>query len=250
MMRWPAFAETALLLDMDGTLLDLAPTPDAVVVPAGLPVTLTQLSQALAGALAVITGRPVEQVDALLPGIVPAVGGEHGGVFRPGPGQPLHRLTLPDLPAGWLALAEAAVAKHPGALLEVKRRGLVLHFRLAPQHGPALHQAALELAAADQRFQVLQASMAWEIRPRGVNKGGAVAELMQLAPFAGRHPVFIGDDVTDLDGIAMAEQLGGHGLLVQDWFTGPSGVRGWLAGAAAAGHWPELHRMMETGATL
>lgn len=243
-MELPAFRETALLLDMDGTLLDLAPTPDLVVVPPGLLETLSLLNQALRGAVAVVTGRPLEQVESLLPG-VPSIAGEHGGVFRHGPDGPVQRVVLPNLPPHWIAHAQTVIAQHPGALLERKRRGLVLHFRLAAQHGPALHQAALDLAHQDERFQVLEASMAWELRPRGVDKGGAVATLMQSAPFAGRRPLFVGDDVTDRDAMARAAQLGGVGLLVGNWFQGPSGVRAWLADAARYRAWPALRPLLQ-----
>ena len=239
-MELPVFAGTALLLDLDGTLLDLAPTPDAVLVPPGLLQCLLTLGHELQGALAIVTGRPIEQIDALLPGVAPSVAGEHGGVFRHGPAGLAERVPLPELPPDWLSQAHAIVARHPGALLEQKRRGLVLHYRLAPQHGPALHQALLDLAGHDSGFQILHASMAWEIRPRGVDKGFAVATLMQRVPFAGRRPLFLGDDVTDRDGIAVAGQLGGAGLLVEDWFQGPAEVRQWLAEAARLRAWPTL----------
>ena len=140
-MDLPAFAGTALLLDLDGTLLDLAPTPDTVVVPPELPRCLSSLGQALQGALAIVTGRPIEQIDALLPGVPPAVAGEHGGVFRHGLAGVAERVPLPDLPPDWLYQAQAIIARHPGTLLEQKRRGLVLHYRLTPQYGPACRSA-------------------------------------------------------------------------------------------------------------
>ena len=96
-----------------------------------------------------------------------------------------------------------------GTLLEQKQRGFVLHYRLAPECGPALREAALALVAPEgQRFQVLEAAMAWEVRPRGVDKGVAVAALAAEAPFAGRRPIFIGDDVTDEDGMRAAPRAG------------------------------------------
>src|ERR1700748_553402 len=99
-MLLPAFNQTALLLDLDGTLLDMAPTPDQVVVPPMLPGTLARLRDRLDGALAVITGRPVDQIDTLLPGIVPVVAGEHGGALRASPGAALTRAPVPELPPG------------------------------------------------------------------------------------------------------------------------------------------------------
>ncbi len=237
----PAFAQTALLLDLDGTLLDIAPTPDAVVVPPELPSVLLSLRDRLHGALGIVTGRPIQQIDALLPGIPYAVAGEHGGALRHAPNGPVIRLELPTPPQGWFAAAQAIADRYPGALLERKQRGFVFHFRAHPAHGPALHAAAVSLLGEDTRFQVMEASMAWEVRPRGADKGIAVRALMQQAPFAGRIPLFIGDDVTDADGIRAAAGLGGAGLLVADWFDGPRGVRQWLADATAEG-WPPLTR--------
>ncbi len=222
-------ARAALLLDLDGTLLDLAPTPDAVIVPAGLVPMLRRLRTGLDDALAIVTGRPVEQIDALLGDAPFAVAGEHGGAVRPAPGAALVRPALPDLPAGWLERARAAVTPHPGALLEPKARGFVFHYRQAPQAGAALEAAARAIMAADPRYVLLPAHMAWEVRPRGVDKGSAVVSLMRAPPFAGRVPVYVGDDVTDEDGMRAARDAGGLGLRVQDVFGTPSGVRAWLA---------------------
>ncbi len=225
----------ALLLDLDGTLLDLAPTPAAVVVPAGLVETLRRVRARLDDALAVVTGRPVEQIEALLGDAPYAIAGEHGGVLRPAPGAALVHAGLPDLPPGWLRAGRAAAAANPGALLEPKSRGFVLHYRQAPDAGPALEAAARAIVAprADA-YAVLAAHMAWEIKPRGADKGTAVATLMQTPPFAGRAPVYVGDDVTDEDGMRVARAAGGLGLRVQDVFATPSGVRAWLTELAAS----------------
>lgn len=236
----PAWSDSALLLDLDGTLLDLAPTPDMVVVPPGLTDTLRHLSERLGGAVAVVSGRPIEQIDALIPNTTFAVAGEHGGVIRHAPGRRPIRLNLPTPSSSMLADAEAIAATFPGTLLETKRRGFVFHFRAVPAYGPALKLAAQAIVADAPEFQLLQASMAWEIRPRGVDKGSAVNALMQHPPFSGRQPIFIGDDTTDNDGIEMARALGGAGLLVEEWFCGPVGVRKWLADAAELRRWPAL----------
>ena len=234
----PPLGRAALLLDMDGTLLDLAPTPDTVVVPDGLADALARLRDRLGGALAVVTGRPIAQVDALLPGIPHAVAGEHGGAIRHAPGADAIRIPLPDPPDTWRGAAAAAVAAHPGALLEHKRRGFVLHYRAVPHHGPALREAAHAIVGGDAGFQVMEASMAWEVRPRGADKGSAVLALMAQPPFAGRLPLFIGDDVTDEDGMRAATSLGGAGLRVDEAFGTPAGVRAWLAAAADTGVLP------------
>ena len=234
-MNLPAWRDSALLLDLDGTLLDIAPTPDSVVVTPGLPEALLALREALGGALAVVTGRPIAQVDGLLPGVPYAVAGEHGGAIRPAPGAGVVRVPLPQPPPDWVIAAAAIAEQHPGALLEQKQRGFVLHYRAAPQHGPALQAALLDLLAprADQ-FHLMPALMAWELKPRGADKGSAVQALMGAAPFAGRRPIFIGDDVTDEDGMAASVALGGAGFRVEPWFGSAGGVRAWLAAGAQA----------------
>jgi trehalose 6-phosphate phosphatase len=228
-------ARAALLLDLDGTLIDFAPTPDAVVVPDGLRASLRALRSWLGDALAVVSGRPVAQIDALLGNLPFAVAGEHGGAIRHAPGAALERPDLPQVPAGWLADAEAAVAAWPGALVERKARGLVLHFRQAPAAAGALHDVARQLVGGDGRFEVLPGSMVWEIRPHGADKGSAVRALMARPPFAGRVPVYIGDDRTDEDGIRAARALGGVGWLVAEVFGDAAGVRAWLAAVAGDG---------------
>jgi len=226
-------SNAALLLDCDGTLLDLAATPSAVIVPDGLVAALRKIRDRLDGALAVITGRPIAQIDALLGGAPTAVAGEHGATIRFAPGAATHEVALPVPPTAWIEHAAAVIESCPGALLERKRRGFVLHYRLAPAAGPELERAARALVAADARFAVMPASMAWEVKARGVDKGTAATAIMAVPPFAGRIPVFIGDDVTDEDGMAAARAMGGHGFRVADVFGDADGVRAWLATLAA-----------------
>jgi trehalose 6-phosphate phosphatase len=225
----PPVERAALLLDLDGTLLDIAPTPDSVVVAAGLRETLLRVRALLGDALAVITGRPIAEVDRLLPGVAYAVAGEHGGAIRHNPGAAAERPELPAPPAAWLLAAERLAAAHPGVLLERKPRGFTLHYRAAPQYRDALLYALRNLLAPQAtRFALLPARKAWEIRPLGVDKGTAVLKLMARPPFAGRLPVFLGDDVTDEDAIAAAFRYGGAGLRVPEAFGDAAGVRDWL----------------------
>jgi trehalose 6-phosphate phosphatase len=233
----PAFARTALLLDLDGTLLDIAPTPDSVIVPPDLVPTLTALRDALDGALAIVTGRAIDVLDGFL-GVPFAAAGEHGGAIRHAPGGVVERKPLPSPPGSWLAQADALAASWPGALLECKARGFALHYRLAPEAGPLFESALRLMLGDDPAFQLLEGSMTWEVRPAGVDKGSAVAALMGRAPFAGRLPLFIGDDVTDEDGMRVARAMGGAGLRVAPAFGSPAGVRAWLGRAAATGVWP------------
>lgn len=226
-------ARAALLLDFDGTLVDIAPLPELVVVPDTLRESLAALRDALGGALAIITGRSLGEIDYFLPGIPTAVASEHGAVIRHAPASEPERAALADIPAEWRARAAREADRHEGVHLEAKSTGFVLHFRAAPDAGPALRAFLDELVGDDDRFHVLSAKMAWELRASGADKGSAVEALMRAAPFAGRLPVFIGDDVTDQHGIDAAIRLGGSGYLVPDAFGEPEDVRAWLRREAA-----------------
>ncbi len=224
----------ALLLDFDGTLVDIAPAPDLVIVPDALRQSLSALRDRLGNALAIVTGRPIAQVDHFLPAIPYAVAAEHGAVLRRRPNAAPTEVDLPAIPAAWLDAADRAAASHQGVHVERKKTGFVLHYRAAPDAGPVLRHLLDGLIGNDTgRYHVLPAKMAWEIRAHGADKGSAVEALMADEPFHGRRPVFIGDDVTDQHGIDAAVRLGGIGLMVPDIFGEPSGVREWLRRLAA-----------------
>ncbi|MDR3524154.1 MAG: trehalose-phosphatase [Acetobacteraceae bacterium] len=225
-------ARACLLLDLDGTLIDIAPTPDSVVVPVDLPGVLIALRDRMAGALAIISGRPISQIDGLLPDVATAVAGEHGYAVRHLRGGAIDCADVVTVPEAFLAEAAAVVARYPGAILERKARGFVLHFRLAPEAGPVFAAALSAMLENWPHHRVASAHMAWEVKPVGIDKGRAVREIMARAPFAGRVPVFIGDDATDEDGMAVARAMGGLGLRVQEHFLDAAGVRRWLAGLA------------------
>jgi trehalose 6-phosphate phosphatase len=237
----PPPSRAAFLLDFDGTLVDIAPSPDLVVVPADLAADLARLRERCGGALAIVTGRPIAQVDAHFRGARFAIAGEHGTALRHAPDDPVVHVALPDTPVRWLDAAHALVARYPGTFLEPKRHGFVVHYRAAPEAARSV-QAGLEalLAGCGDAFQLMGAKMAWEVRPAGVDKGTAVC--MSRAPFAGRLPIFVGDDVTDEDGISEARARGGLGLRVPDVFADAAEVRRWIAGLAGAGKvgdsWP------------
>lgn len=225
----PAIADDmAMLLDLDGTLIEFAATPDAVIVPPELRAILWALRRRLGDAVAIVTGRPIAQVDALLGDAPYAVAGEHGTALRRAPGAAIEFSPLPALPAGWAVRAQQAAAAHDGALYEPKAHGFVLHFRLASDAGAALRAAAEAILAAHPDFMLMPASMAWEVKPRAADKGVAVRALMAQAPFARRRAVYIGDDVTDEDGIRVARDMGGLGLKMQDYFSDTAAVRRWL----------------------
>jgi trehalose 6-phosphate phosphatase len=228
----PELRRTALLLDLDGTLLDIAPTPDGVVVPPGLVDTLRMLRGRLDGALAVITGRPIETIDQLLHDAPYAVAGEHGGAVRHAPGDAVERAQGTKPSDKLLDEARKLERAHSGALLEVKASGFTLHYRAVPDAGPELRAGLEALLRGSTGLELLSGKMMWEVRPHGVDKGNAVRALMARAPFAGRVPVFIGDDVTDEAAIEVAEAMGGVGLRVADAFGEPANVRAWLASLA------------------
>jgi len=221
-------ANWALFLDLDGTLIDIAATPDSVVVPDGLVTTLNETCEALGGALAIVSGRLLSEVDQLLAPLKLPGGGEHGAVIR-----------LPDgaqdeidvrVPHDWVETLLDAAARMPKVLIERKTHSVVAHYRRAPDRAEELRKITARLVADDPAsFDVLECKMAVEIRPRTVSKARAVKRLMAVAPFAGRVPVFVGDDLTDQDGFRAAEELGGRGLSVGDHFGGrPGEVRHWL----------------------
>ena len=230
----PGPREAAFLLDFDGTLVDIAPTPEAVAVPDGLPAVLLRLRALCGDALAVISGRPIAQIDHFLPGMPFAVAGEHGIAVRHAPGEPVLRAERPALPPHWLEAADRLAAAHPGTAVERKQAGLVLHYRAAPDAAGPLRAAALAwIEAGPAGFHLQPAKMAWEIKPDGIDKETAVRAVMARPPFAGRRPIYVGDDVTDEDGIRGAEALGGAGYRIPRDFDDPAAFRAWLARLAA-----------------
>ncbi len=223
----------ALFLDFDGTLIDIAPTPDAVIVPDDLIATLATLAAQLDGAVAIVSGRPRTTIDRLLAPLTLPGGFGHGSDLRDAAGHTLGE-AIATPPDDWAQTLGTFAQAHPGLLLECKPHGLTLHYRAAPQHRDAV-RAALEqvLRGHADSFELLAAHMAFEIRPRGITKARAVEALMAHPPFAGRRPVFVGDDVTDEDGMEAARRMGGLGLHVgRDFTAGPGQVRAWIARAA------------------
>ncbi len=205
----------ALFLDFDGSIVEIAPTPGAVEVPETLPPLLRGLRGALGGAVAIVTGRPIAGIDSFLGDAVPAVAGLHGLERRGADGA----IVRPPLPGDALRRAvarlEAFAAAHPGVLVEDKTRSVALHYRLAPEAEAACRDA-MQAALADglAGWAVAEGKRVFEIRPEGVTKGTAIAAFMAEAPFRGRVPVFCGDDITDEDGFAAVDALGGIGIRV------------------------------------
>jgi len=234
----PHLSETAILLDIDGTLLDLAPTPREVWVPLGLAETLAGLLEATSGALALVSGRSLNDIDLIFaPKQFPAVGG-HGAEMRLSTDNEAVAAHAPPMDKE-LKLRLAAIAKlSPGILLEDKGYSLALHYRLAPHAERAIYEA-VSLIRADlpnAPIEVLPGKSVCEIKHSGFNKASGVIELMKHEPFKGRRPLFIGDDVTDetvfaimpdMQGLAFS--VGRRAKGVAGHFDEPSDVRAFLA---------------------
>jgi trehalose 6-phosphate phosphatase len=230
--------QSAILLDIDGTLLDLAPTPREVWVPPDLSTTLNRLLARTSGALALVSGRSLNDIDLIFaPEQFPAVGG-HGAEMRISADSEAVATHAPPMDKE-LKRRLAAIAKlSPGILLEDKGYSLALHYRLAPHAEKAIY-AAVSLIRADlpnAPIEVLPGKCVCEIKHSGFNKATGVLELMTHEPFRGRRPIFIGDDVTDEAVFGIMPDLGGLAFSVgrrakgvADHFDEPRDVRNWLA---------------------
>ena len=207
----------ALFLDFDGTMVDLAPHPDAVHVPLPLIAVLQDLRQALQGAIAVISGRPLAQIDDYLSPLQLAVAGVHGAERRSADGT-MHLLDTHPLDHVEEA-ARALAAQHPGLLVESKRGSLALHYRQRPEL-EELCLAAMQKAVRESTgLTLLRGKMVVEAKPGGASKGRSIESFLAEPPFAGRIPVFIGDDVTDEVGFCTVQGLGGTGIKVGEGET-------------------------------
>jgi trehalose 6-phosphate phosphatase len=230
---------TALFLDFDGTLADLAPRPELVQVEPELIGTLRALHVCLDGALAIVSGRPVAELDHFLQPLRLPAAGVHGAEFRNG----AERIVRPPAPGigPLLPHLEALVARHPGLQLERKSVAVAIHYRQVPELEPLVRAAVADVLRDAVGLEALPGKMVVEIKPAGVDKGGAIATFMRSSPFAGRLPVFAGDDVTDEAGFSVVRELGGIGVLVGQRataasvsVTGPAALRSWLHRCAHA----------------
>ncbi|MEA2796503.1 MAG: trehalose 6-phosphate phosphatase [Bradyrhizobium sp.] len=234
----PHLNQTAILLDIDGTLLDLAPTPREVWVPPDLSKTLGRLLLRTSGALALVSGRSLNDIDLIFaPEQFPAVGG-HGAEMRISTDSEAVATHAPPMDKE-LKRRLAAIAKlSPGILLEDKGYSLALHYRLAPHAERAIYEA-VSLIRADlpnAPIEVLPGKCVCEIKHSGFNKASGVRELMTHEPFKGRRPLFVGDDVTDETVFALMPDMGGLAFSVgrrakgvAGYFDDPGDVRAWLA---------------------
>jgi trehalose 6-phosphate phosphatase len=225
---------SALFLDFDGTLVELAPEPDAIVIPPDLVPLLAALRDRLGGALAVVSGRSVGAIDTFLHPLDLPAAGVHGSERRAADGN------LVLLPTPSLDTVEQAAARllhdHPALAVEPKRGAVALHYRQAPQLQDLCRRTMEAAVAASPGVTLLHGKMVFEAKSSLANKGKALGAFLEEAPFAGRKPVFLGDDTTDEPGFQVAQHLGGVGIkvgpgetLAQHRIGGPAAVRAGLA---------------------
>lgn len=225
--------QTALFLDFDGTLVDIAPQPDLVAVPAGLIDLLGRLFENLGGALAIVSGRPLGEIDHFLSPLILPAAAEHGAVQRTA-SQSVRHHAVPDL-HDIRRVALALAAEHTGLNVEIKSAAVAVHYR----HAPALENLCLEaLAEAVKRtagVDLMQGKFVFEVKPSGISKGSAIEAFMAQPPFAGRAALFAGDDTTDEAGFAAVQAMGGQAIKIGEGVSlaahrcaSPALLRQWL----------------------
>jgi len=228
-------ATISLFLDLDGTMLELIDRPDQVIADAALQALLVRLANRLEGRLAIVSGRSIAQIDAILGPVAQrlALSGSHGSEHR-WRGVAAHPVRPAALDEAYDRFRDFADA-HAGVLVENKSFGVALHYRMAPKI--SVEAEALAAALAEQHDLHLQpGKMMAELRLPGGDKGKAIHMLMTRPPMAGTRPWFVGDDATDEPGFVAARKLGGAGILVGTRrptaalyaLPGPPAVRKWL----------------------
>ncbi|QNN46188.1 trehalose-phosphatase [Thermomonas brevis] len=236
----PLSDDCALFLDVDGCLLDFHDDPASVRAEPPLVARLDAIARRLDGALALVSGRSIASLDRMFAPGAFAAGGLHGLERRAAGSMPAPEAAVPAFDrAAWTKLvadARAWMAGHPRAVVEDKQRTLALHWRAAPEaEGDARAFAALALARLPG-YQLQPGNRVLELRPAGADKGGAIAAFLSEPPFAGRTPVFAGDDLTDEPGFALVNERAGISIVVGDRrptqaayrLADPAGVRRWL----------------------
>lgn len=231
-------SDAALFLDIDGTLVEFVPRPEDACIPPALIDTLDALRRALDGALAVVSGRKLADIDRLFAPLTLAAGGQHGAEARLTRDEKPQVFAAPGTAlASVLEHVEPFLAAHPGIRVERKGLSTAFHYRDAVADASAL-RAVLEkaVAAVTETLHLLDSHLCYDVRSRHANKGKTVERLMRIAPFAGRVPVYIGDDWTDEDGFEAA--LAGHGrairvgpprpTLATEELSSPQELRTWL----------------------
>ncbi|SIT01521.1 trehalose-phosphatase [Paracoccus saliphilus] len=230
--------DAALFLDFDGCLVDIAPTPDAVVIPDDLPGLLDRMHRRQGGALALISGREVADLRRFLPDFPGGIAGSHGAELAL-PGQKARAVNAQALDVAALhARTRDLAARHDGLMVEPKAHGVVLHYRAVPDLAEWAAGAMAELAGDYPMLALQPAKMAFELRPAEAGKDRALARFMDMPGFAGRIPVYAGDDLTDEAGMAEAQSRGGFGIKIGEGqscakyrLENPRALRSWLDSA-------------------
>lgn len=210
--------QTALFLDYDGTLVDLAETPEAARPPQGLVPLLQRLAVSLDGAVAILSGRTVADIDRMLAPLEATVGGVHGAEMRMADGA-LECLETPEELTGIRTLCKALGRETPALRVEDKGQAIAVHFRAVPEAEERVGRVLQAALATSRELELIHGKMVYEVRRPGMHKGAVLQRLMQRAPFRDRIPLMIGDDRTDEDAFAMALQLGGSAIKVGEGET-------------------------------
>jgi trehalose 6-phosphate phosphatase len=229
----------ALFLDVDGTLIEFADRPDAVSVPPDLPAALLAVAQRLDGALALVSGRSIAELDQLFAPVRLPASGLHGAEMRLDADGV--KSTAIQLPAEVAATLRRELAAFAGVTLEDKGASVAVHYRASPGSAVQVYDMLARFVArtATPRLDLMVGELVYELKPFGFDKGSAIAQFMQHAPFAGRKPVFVADHPIDQAAFSAVSRLGGMGLSVgrllpgaTGWFSDPAAVRRWLRGIA------------------
>lgn len=231
----PLDSDCALFLDIDGTLADLAQAPDAVLIDDAIAAALPRLSRWLGGALALVTGRAITSADRLFPNLALPMAGQHGCERRDAAGGIHLHAPAKRTQARLRRLLQKLAKRHPQLLLEDKGASLALHYRSVPHLAAHVHRTVRQTVALEEGYLVQPGKLLLEVRPEGRDKGTAIDDFMAEDPFAGRVPVFVGDDLTDEQGFAAVERMGGWTVKVGGGRTAarfrladPAAVRRWL----------------------
>jgi trehalose 6-phosphate phosphatase len=228
----------ALFLDVDGTLLDFAPRPDAVIIPPDLPELLVQLHRAFGGALAMVTGREIKVIDSMFDPLKLPVAGVHGAELRLSDGTLKGVPVSPALPR-IVEKLDAFAAVNEGLLVEKKGRAVAMHYRLNPTMGEDVEAFVRDVVESDgEGLEIQPGKMVVEVRPAKIDKGRAIGVFLEDEPFVGRTPLVIGDDWTDEPAFRTANARDGRSIRVgrdkrpteaNESIADPTMVRQWLA---------------------
>ncbi|MAA97822.1 MAG: trehalose-phosphatase [Stappia sp.] len=232
----PVADDFALFLDFDGTLVEIAPTPTSIDIAPSLAGHLKRLERRLAGALALVSGRSIRELDDFLDPLDLPAAGLHGLETRFRAGEPAEPAPVgPEIAMLKEALSGSGLLSR-GVTLEDKGAALAVHYRIAPDCEEAVMEVMRQVLEGLPDLHLVRGKMVVEAKPAYRDKGWAVSRFMEMDPFRGRTPVFVGDDVTDEDGIRMAQALGGFGIKIGD---GHSEARFRLAGVKEVHAWLE-----------